>query len=98
MFERLGDLLGSDYQNNYLQKIYLAQKLQTEVQKIVPGDCAVVIKGQIVVIQANSSAYLQALKIHQRKIYAQIKRITPELYSKENLKLKFQLKRTNFSF
>lgn len=95
--ERLSNFLGNDYQRNYLQKIYLAQKLQEQIQKIVPGECTVIIKSQTLVIEGTSPVYLQALKLHQRAIYAQIKRITPELYRTERPKLQFRLKRSNYS-
>lgn len=94
--EKLGNFLGNDYQKNYLQKIYLAQKLQAEIQKVVPGECTVIIKSQTLVIESSSSSYIQALKLQQRAIYAQIKRITPELYRSERPKLQFRLKRSNY--
>lgn len=83
--ERISDFLGGQYQKSYLQRIYLAQKLQQALQPDF-GAVTVVVRNRSVVLRCSSLNQAQFVRANQRKIHSLIKQITPELYA-EGMKL-----------
>lgn len=74
--EKLGDFL-SGHRNGMFGRIFLAQKLEQEIQKIAVGELKVVIKVTTVQIICRDAAYAQRLELSRRKIILLLARLAP---------------------
>jgi len=71
MIEPIGKILGTGGEN-YLNRIYLATKLQEVLKKLHPEPVKVVIKGNVVSLVCQSPAQATFYRLKRRKIYGEI--------------------------
>lgn len=74
MIESLGNILGMG-RGDYLNRIYLATKLQEFLKKTHPDPVRVVIKGKVVSLVCHSPAQATFLRLKKRRLFGEINNI-----------------------
>ncbi len=73
--EKLGDFLDGAYQKHFLNKIYHAQKLETEIRKQFDDEVKVVPRAKIISIVCQSPNQAKFYELRKRNLYAMVSKI-----------------------
>ena len=74
MIEPISNILGRA-SSNYLQRIYLATKLQNHLKKIHQAPIKVIIKNKTITLSCRGAAQASFFRLRRRRLYGEIANI-----------------------